>query len=230
MRLLDVGCGPGTITIGLAQRVAPGVVTGIDVSETVLDQARANAAAQSIRNPRFEAGSVYEIDADDGSFDVTHAHQVLQHLSDPVAALTEMARVTRPGGLVAVRDADYGTMVHAPDDPRLHRWLELYHQVALHNDAEPDAGRHLLSWCRAAGLTRVTISTDTWTFADDASRRNWGESWSQRILTSSVAEQAIEYDLATRAELEAISQAWLEWSQNSDGYFAFLHTNALAIR
>ena len=92
--LLDVGCGPGTITVDLARRVAPGKVIGIDRSDEVLTQAAAYAAEQHV-DVTFETGDVYALAYDDASFDVVHAHQVLQHLSDPVAALTEMRRVTR---------------------------------------------------------------------------------------------------------------------------------------
>src|SRR3712207_1674237 len=98
--LLDVGCGPGTITADLAARVAPGRVLGIDRAEGVLDEAREAGSAAT-----FEVGDVYALDLPDDSFDVVHAHQVLQHLSDPVAALREMARVCRRGGLVAVPGA-----------------------------------------------------------------------------------------------------------------------------
>src|SRR5262249_45699552 len=102
-RVLDVGCGPGTITVDLARRTAPGEVVGIDVVADVLDVARAEADGARVGNVSFEVGDVYALAFGDGEFDVVHAHQVLQHLADPVAALHEMRRVCRPGGTVAVR-------------------------------------------------------------------------------------------------------------------------------
>ncbi len=92
----------------------------------------------------FKAADAYALELDEQSFDVAHAHQVLQHLTDPVAALVEMRRVLRPGGIRAVRDSDYGGFVWAPFDPLLDRWMELYHQVCARNGADADAGRHLL--------------------------------------------------------------------------------------
>ncbi|MCH3846938.1 class I SAM-dependent methyltransferase, partial [Campylobacter jejuni] len=89
----------------LARLVEPGRVLGIDPSESVLEQARETAAGQD--NVRFDTGDVYALDADAGTYDVVHAHQVLLHLKDPVAALREMLRVVRPGGVVAARDTDY---------------------------------------------------------------------------------------------------------------------------
>lgn len=116
MRVLDVGCGPATITIDIARLVAPGEIIGIEPSEEVLDLARSNAAdAESPDSLRFQRADVYALPFTNDSFDVVHAHQVLQHLSDPVAALVEMRRVCAPGGVVAARDADYGAMTWFPE-------------------------------------------------------------------------------------------------------------------
>src|SRR4051812_18964995 len=103
MRLLDVGCGPGSITRGLAERLAPGQVIGIDTAEAVLRSAREDAAARGLTNLEYRQGSVYELPFEDGSFDAVYAHQVLQHLREPARAVGEMLRVLRPGGLLAVR-------------------------------------------------------------------------------------------------------------------------------
>lgn len=121
MSVLDVGCGPGTITVDLAEAVAPGPVRGIDAVDDVLADARRAADARGTRDVDFAVDDVMGLSSDDDAFDVVHAHQVLQHLSDPVAALAEMRRVCRPGGLVAARDADYGAMCWFPSDPLLDR-------------------------------------------------------------------------------------------------------------
>ena len=132
--LLDVGCGPGTITLDLAARVAPGRVRGVDVSADVIEQARASADGRA----EFAVDDAYHLDLPDASFDVVHAHQVLQHLTDPVAAAAEWRRVLRPGGLLAVRDSDYAGFFWAPADPRLDRWLALYHELTAQ---QPGRGR-----------------------------------------------------------------------------------------
>ncbi|HSP60079.1 MAG TPA: methyltransferase domain-containing protein, partial [Ornithinimicrobium sp.] len=142
--LLDVGCGPGTITRELADLVGPaGSVLGIDNAAEAVDAARADGAAARHDNLRYEVQDLSGLDLPDDSFDVVHAHQVLQHLADPVAAIREMARVTRPGGLLALRDADYAAMTWHPQPPAMDDWLALYRTVARGNGAEPDAGRRL---------------------------------------------------------------------------------------
>ena len=218
--VLDVGCGPGTITVDIARRVAPGRVLGIEPVPGPLEQARERAAG--VDNVEFALGDVYDLAKGD-RYDVVHAHQVLQHLTDPVAALREMLRVCRPGGVVAARDADYAAMTWYPADPRLDRWLEIYRAVAHGNLAEPDAGRRLLSWARAAGAAEVTPTASVWCYATPADRRWWGGVWADRILTSAITTQAVEGGHADLAELPGISAAWRQWAADDDGWFLVPH-------
>lgn len=222
--LLDVGCGPGTITAGLAAAVAPGRVVAVDRSPDVLAEAQQAAPAAELR-----VGDVYALDLDDDSFDVSHAHQVLQHVTDPVAALVEMRRVTRPGGLVAARDADYATFTWWPEVPGLREWLDLYHAVARSNDAEPDAGRRLLAWSHAAGLAEVSATASVWCFATPADRQWWSRSWAERATSSDFGLQAIDRGLAGRDDLRRIADAWREWGAHPDGWLSVVHGEVLAV-
>lgn len=226
--LLDLGCGPGSITLDLAEHVAPGRVLGLDAADTVVRQARNAAAHRGDTLTRFVVGDVYELGLPDDSFDVVYAHQVLQHLSDPVAALREMARVTRPGGVIAVRDADYATFAWYPDHPGLTRWLELYHQVALANGAEPDAGRRLGAWARRAGLTDLDVSTSTWSYHDRDARAVLADGWAERLTSSALGEQARQLGLADRSELEALARSWRDWASEADGWFVMVHGEVIA--
>ena len=173
---------------------------------------------------------MYALEAEDGSFDVVHAHQVLQHLSDPVAALREMGRVLATEGLLAVRDSDYGAFTWFPASPGLARWLELYHELTARNHAEADAGRRLGGWVRAAGFDEVAVSSSTWTFAEPESRAWWGGMWSERVLQSAFRDQVVEYGLSDDAELVELSAAWRAWADEPDGFFAVLHGEVLARR
>lgn len=225
--LLDVGCGPGTITVDLARRVAPGRVIGIDRAPEVIAEARAHASEQTVPLA-FLVGDLYGLPFADASFDVVHAHQVLQHLIDPVLALGEMRRVLRPGGVLAARDGDYACFAWTPDDPLLTRWLELYRGVARRNGGEPDAGRFLKRWALAAGFRDVQASSSTWTYADPQSCAWWGSLWADRCELSSLGEQAIAYGLSTREELSAIATAFREWSKQPDAFFMVPHGEILA--
>ena len=230
LTVLDAGCGPGTLTCDLADRVAPGQVVGFDLADDVVAAATEEAARRGTANVTFRTDDVYGLDAADGSFDVVHAHQVLQHLTDPVAALREMRRVLAPGGVVAVRDSDYATFTWAPADGRMDRWLELYHQVAQRNDAEADAGRHLKRWAREAGFTDVEVSSSTWTFSSAEDRAWWGGLWADRVSLpdSALCRQAQDYGLATSDELAELAEGWRSWAEQEDGVFIVVHGEVLA--
>ena len=221
--VLDIGCGPGTITADLAVRVPGGAVVGVDAAPDILPAARAEARRPGAADAGFCVGDAYRLPFGDGSFDVVHAHQVLQHLSDPVTALAEMGRVCRPGGLVAARDGDYGGMIWFPEYPELAEWLALYRSVARALHGEPDAGRRLASWARSAGYAEVTVSASCWCYGSREDRSWWGRSWAQRLTESPFGDRAVEHGLATRADLRRLAEAWLRWAGSEDGWFLIPH-------
>ena len=226
LKVLDVGCGPGSITADLARTVAPGTVTGLDRSPDVI--AEATQLHADLPTVRFQTGNVYDLDFPDETFDLVHAHQVLHHLADPVAALREMRRVARPGGLVAVRDADYSAMSWHPRLPELDEWMELYQRIARGNGAEPDAGRRLPGWAQDAGFEDIEISSSNWLYATPERRLWHAQSWSERVLHSAFADQALERGLADQAAPERISAGWLAWAQPPDGTFLIPSTEIIA--
>lgn len=232
--VLDVGCGPGTITLDLAARLRSGRVVGVDSAPDVVAAAQQEAATLGFDGStgvgadrvEFVFGDVYALDFDDDSFDVVHAHQVLQHLGDPIAALQEMRRVCRPGGLVAARDADYAAMTWHPHNAGLDRWLDLYHRVARSNGGEPDSGRRLRSWGLSAGFRAVRASASAWCFAEEDVAW-WSQSWAERVTESNFANQALGAGLAQPSELQALAAAWRDWATAPDAWFAILHAEIL---
>jgi SAM-dependent methyltransferase len=226
--VLDVGCGPATITADFATLVTPARVTALEVTAEALDLARAEIARRGLTNVDFAVGDVHALDFPDDTFDVVHAHQVLQHVTDPVAALREMRRVTRPGGVVAVRDSDYAAFTWFPQFPELTEWLDLYERVARGNGGEPDAGRRLLAWGREAGFTDLTATSSTWCFATPADRAWWGGMWAERVLKSEMADTALRTGAATSEDLQRISDGWRRWAGHPDGWLSLLHGELLA--
>lgn len=226
--LLDVGCGPGTITVDLAGRVAH--VVGVDASAAVLELAREAAAQAGVVNVAFQVADAYRLPFADDSFDVVHAHQVLQHLSDPVAALREMRRVARPGGYVAVRDSDYSAMTWYPQVAGLDLWRQTYLAVTCSNHADADAGRKLAAWVRAAGFdpAGITPGAAVWCYATPEDRRWWSQLWAERTVASDLAVQAVERGLATQQQLAQAADGWRRWGSDPDGWFAVLHGHVLA--
>lgn len=219
MCLLDLGCGPGSITLELADRVHTTV--GVDAAEEAIAAARDRAGDR--QDVTFEVGSAYELGFEDDVFDVVFAHQLLQHLGDPVSAILEARRVVKPGGFIAARDADYGTMVHDPDEPRLDQWSHLYDAVARRSGGEPNAGRRLGGWFQDAGLRDLVVTTSTWTYYEPDAVARWADLWISRLTEARLGELAIEYDMADSATLEDLADGWRSWASRPGAFFAFLH-------
>jgi 2-polyprenyl-3-methyl-5-hydroxy-6-metoxy-1,4-benzoquinol methylase len=225
--LLDVGCGPGTLSIDLARHVAPGRVLGVDLDPSVVAEAKRTAEGSGL-DIGFVAGDFAEVDTLNEGFDVVHAHQVLQHVGDPVKALRAMAGLARPGGIIATRDADYPAMSWFPQEPQLDRWLDMYVAVTARNGANADAGRQILHWAQQAGLRHITYTTSTWTFHSQDDLAWWTSLWADRVTTSRLGQMAVEYGIATSDELCDMAQAWRSWGTRAGAVFIVMHGEIVA--
>lgn len=227
--VLDVGCGPGTITLDLAAAVGPGGrVVGLDAAGAAIEAARAEAARRGVTGVEFAVADVGALPYPDATYDVVHAHQLLQHLADPVAALRELARVTRPGGLIAARDADYAAMTWYPASEGMTTWLATYRALARLNGGEPDAGRRLRGWAHAAGLVDVRATASAWCYASAEETAWWAGVWAERATRSEFASGAAAHGLATPEGLATMADAWRAWGEHPGAWFGMLHGEILA--
>ena len=229
MQILDVGCGPGSITVDLAARVPQGHITGIEIGEGILTQARALAVQRGSPNATFEEGDVNELKYANNVFDITHAHQVLQHLSDPVKALREMLRVTKSGGIVACREGDMINPMFYPDLEGIVATSILFDKVARSHDGHPDAGRKLLAYALDAGFERscITVTAGTYCFSSPDDKALWGAMWVDRLLHSSFGENVLTGGHATQKELEQYAEAWQNWANTENAMWANLNIELL---
>ena len=222
--ILDVGCGPGTITADFAALASPGKVIGCDAVESVLEQAAEYASSLGLSNVTFQRVDANALPFDDNSFDIVHCHQVLQHVKNPVAILKEMRRVVKRGGIVAAREADYKMFAWYPEPPEIARWMELYQKVARANGGEPNAGRYCHVWAREAGFEpdEITATWDIWRYAGVRAQQ-FGESWSGRILQPGFSETAVRQNFANEGEIKNISEVWKRWGEHEQAFVAIPH-------
>lgn len=230
MKILDIGCGPGTITVDVASYIPQGHITGLERAGSILTQARENAQAKGVTNIDFVEGDANALSYANDTFDVVFCHQVLQHVGDPVGMLSEMKRVVKKGGIVAARESDYGVFVWYPELPGLKEWQDMYDRVARRNGGEPNAGRRLHAWARKAGFDDVQCSCTMWCYAGKEDVKWWSESWVDRALKSSFATTAIDHGLAAKEDLERISQAWREWGQDQDAWISIPSAEILCVK
>jgi len=228
MRLLDVGCGPGSIKAGLAKRAEPAETIGIDPSPSVIETARSLAEAKAGAHLTFEVGNIYEPRFAPETFEAVFAHQVLQHLGQPVDALRQIRKLLAPGGVVGVRDVDWGSTTFYPENQGMRRFLKLYRELARRNGGEPNAGRHMRWWFREAGFAEARVTTSTVSYTDQAATGEWGDTYAERTPHSNLADKALEFGIATRPELEEMAAAWRVWGRDPDALFCFSHTEVVA--
>jgi ubiquinone/menaquinone biosynthesis C-methylase UbiE len=219
MGLLDCGCGPGSITLGLAQLVAPGEVVGVDLAENHLAYARASAAEQGLVNVRFDPASVYELPFSDNTFDVVFSHAVVEHLGDPMKALKEMHRVLKPGGLLGVRDADRAGELFWPPEPLLISVLELWNRLLQRNGADPFIGRRLRSLLHELGMQRIEAGASYECHGNSESVQRAGET-AESYFSGQFAEQVVALGWMEESEVEQIKSTWRTWSENPHAFWA----------
>jgi SAM-dependent methyltransferase len=227
-RLLDAGCGPGSITLDLAALVAPGPVLGVDVSPVMVARASAAAAERRVPNARFVTGSVMALPVADATFDTVLAHALLEHLADPRAALVELRRVLVPGGLIALRDADHGGVLLAPRSPELDEAMGLWERLWSRNGGDPGLGRRHRALLREAGFRDIhaSASYDTCGIPDET--RAFAALMAYQFSASENARALLELGWVDAPGLARLAAAWEAWGAHPDAFFARPRCEALA--
>jgi len=225
MRVLDLGCGPGSITLGLAEAVAPGDVVGIDLQPSQVAQAKALSAARGVMNVSFEVGDVYRLPFPDGSFDAVFAHVVLMHLREPVRALAEMLRVLHLDGIVGIRDCDWGGRIHTPMTPLLEQWYALTVRIRQRNGGDPFMARHHRRLLLNAGFARAEASVSVWTAGTPEETRHCA-SFLKASLRG-LAPTALAEGWIDQTTVEAIDAEIETWAERPDALYVDMFCEAL---
>lgn len=228
MRLLDCGCGVGSITVDLAEVVDPGQVIGIDRDPGQLAAARALAQRQHVTNVDFEVGDVYDLGYPDASFDAVLAHTLLMHLSDPLKALRVMRRVLKPGGVIGVADDDYSTIVHSPADSGLEQIIDLWTRFLLHNGASPYYSRHLRGLLLEVGFARTeghAMAVDYHGTLEET--RHMAALFGRLMQETTFVETVVDQGWASRSQLQELVAALRAWGERPDAFLALMYCAAV---
>jgi SAM-dependent methyltransferase len=225
MDLLDVGCGPATITLGLAETVAPGHVVGIDRDPGQIERSRAFAVERGVTNVRFEVADVYELPFPDESFDAAFAHIVLMHLSDPVRALKEIRRVLRPGGVIGVRDPDLATLVREPSTPTIEEFRRLQFRVQEFGGGNFLFGRTQRAALLEAGFARAEAGASVSSAGSQETCREIAAFLKAQI--PGVGRTALAEGWTDQATLDEVPCAIDEWAERPDAFYACTFCHAI---
>jgi ubiquinone/menaquinone biosynthesis C-methylase UbiE len=226
-KILDVGCGPGSISISLAKLVPEGSVIGVEYVSDPLPSARTLASAEGVTNISFQEGDVHALPFEDESFDIVHAHQVLQHIADPVLALKEMRRVVKRGGIVSCRES--AELSWFPENEGIALWRNVTEKMQRASGGHPHPGRMIHVWAFEAGFGRefVKKSAGAWCFGSDLEREYWGGSMEGRARESGFAKRVVEEGFARSGDLDVIAKGWRGFVEDPDAWFGLLHGEIL---
>lgn len=247
MQILDAGCGNGTVTLGLAKHIeslggSANQVHGIDVNEDGVGASKKNANEANL-DTKFTVASADALPFDDNSFDVAYASQSLHHMPDPIVALQELARVVRPGGIIAARELDFGTQTWYPPLPGLSRWRAISTIVADLDGVHTTSGRQLLTWFHRASLSDATFTSSTWSYASTEDRRGMADVWIDRTsredwqrdaaralgdIQEGSEDGAEQPGKVTREAIQQIHEGWNTWAETPGAIFVMPHFEVTA--
>ncbi|ODS22516.1 hypothetical protein AB835_13710 [Candidatus Endobugula sertula] len=226
MNLLDCGCGPGTITIGLAQLVTPGYCTAFDIEPSQIKRAKENALNENVENIDFRVTNAYELPFPDEYFDAAFAHTLLQHIKDPVACLREICRVLKPGGIIGVRDDDCSSIIIAPEAPLVRKVISLLDKHMKFCGGNPNIGRDHRALLRKAGFENTQGSASTSYHGTDQDIIRCAR-LGEELLNSKIIEISIEQGWIMDEDLDVLREALREWGQHPDAFEAVIMCEAV---
>jgi len=218
MRLLDMGCGSGSITVGLAAAVAPGEVVGIDVEPAVIERARGRAEDGAVPNLSFEVGSAYALPFPDGTFDAVFAHTLLQHVRDAPTVLRQARRVLKPGGVIGLREGDWGTWVIAPPSDAIEQAIALYLRLWEHNGGNPRVGRLHRTLLHDAGFPRSVASGTTLTAGTTTATHTFADFAADIVESPSFVEQVAALGWADKGALDTLARGCRTWGDQPGAF------------
>ena len=228
LRVLDFGCGPGTISMGLAKAVHPGELQGIDMEASQIEMARAAAAAGGHDNASFRTGDVTALPFEDDSFDAAHCHAVLMHVPDTQAVLAEVKRVLKPGGVVSCREMIGDATFFAPDVGDLSGAMATFLKLLEANRGHPQMGKELKGAMLEAGFTGIEADASFESFSateDVHFFHGFAAGW---FFSPDVVEVITKHGLASPEQIDAWRRALDGWRDNSGAFAAIAWGEALA--
>ena len=220
MRLLDCGCGPGSITVGLAEAVAPGQAVGVDIEPSEYRSAWSQAAKATGINLHFGCADVYRLPFSGSSFDATFLHNVLSHLRQPLEVLKGIYRILRPDGVIGISHPDFSGSLISPEDPLLDRGHKLYWRLVEHNGGNPAIGKHQRGLLHEAGFVRVEAVAKYSTISTDDAVQMRAEHGVRMFSEAHIAQRMIDLGWTDRSELERIIAAWQKWGEHPGAFMA----------
>lgn len=228
LRLLDLGSGPGHVTVALAQMVTPGETIGIDINPSQLDAARALASEQAVANLSFELADAARLPFADGSFDVVSCCDILAYQPEPAVVLAEAHRVLKPGGLIYCREMIIESSFVYPDTPELARGWEIFADLLEADDGHPQIGKHLMWHLADRRYRDLRLSLTFETYAENSSVERFHRLVAGWFRSSEIMQPVLQYQAGSLRELKQLDEALVSWRRTPGAYAAIAFGQATA--
>lgn len=228
LRVLDFGCGPGTISVGLARAVHPGELHGVDMDARSVEMARSVAQSQRQDNAFFHVADLVDLPFEDGSFDVAHCHNVLMHFPDTHAVLTEIFRILRSGGVISCKELIGESSFNHPNFGVLRKAWEMFEDLVIADDGHPQMGKDMKGHLVRAGFAGVAME-GSFQFYNSPADIEWIFGFAKKwFLSPEITEAAIRYGAATRELCDSIAGAYEMWRDDPGAVCGIAYGEALA--
>lgn len=230
MTILDCGCGPGTITLGLAQAIDPGQALGIDIESSMVAQATSRARERGINNVEFRVDDITNLSLPDDSFDLVFASAVLEHLPNPVLGLKEIHRVLKSGGHAVIIKTDWEEPLISPESDDVRRFFELFEDGFKRNGGSLNRGRHLRLIMREAGFNVTDFQAYYGNSTTPAATQYAVSGLVAFINRAPLFDEAVALGRIDRATLDQMAENMMKWAASPDAFLAMTRCTAIGLK
>ena len=230
MNVLDCGCGPGTLTLGLAQAVDPGQATGIDIEPGMVDRANALANEGDIKNVEFRVDDITDLSFPNDCFDLVFVSAVLEHLPDPVVALKEIRRVLKPGAVTVIINTDWGDPLISPESDDIRRFFELFEAGFNRYGGSLNRGRHLRLMMREAGLDVTEFQAYYGSSGTPVTIQYTVGGYISWMKNFRIFDEAVSLGDVDRSTLDKMEENMLKWADDPEAFIAVGRCTAIGVK
>ena len=226
--MLDFGCGPGTLSVGLARAVAPGEMHGVDMEESQIALARSVARATVQDNAIFHVGDATALHFEDNFFDVAHCYNVLMHIPDTQAVLAEVKRVLKPGGIIGCREIICDSSFSHPDFGVLKKAWNMFGDLLDADDGHSQMGKDLKVHLLQSGFANVQMDATFNVYSSPEDIASFHKLVANWFLSPAIMEAALKYGVATEKLCNEIREGHEKWKVHPGAMVAVAYGEAVA--
>jgi trans-aconitate methyltransferase len=229
-RVLEAGCGVGAQTVTLAANSPEAQITAIDISAESVAEAKQRVEAAGFTNVEFQQGDIFNLTFEPTSFDHIFVCFVLEHLPQPVEALTTLKTLLKPGGTITVIEGDHGSTYFHPDSQAAHQAINCQVELQRRAGGNANIGREVYPLLKAAAFDEISVSPRM--VYVDGSKPHLVEGFTRNTFTAmieGVRGPALEAGLMDAADFDAGIRALYRTTED-DGVFCYTFFKGIAVK